>query len=206
MNNLLEVVLPNAALQSMLRAILDNPANDGLRLVYADLLDDAGEHERSEFIRVQIRLSLPDADLVPNRDGPLLPLIRETEEVREKLRRRERELWESSQREAIIGPICGNGIGSNMFTVRRGFVEGVECRADAWIRNADAVLARQPIRKVKLTTFPDEQWVIVQIISGQAVSPIGDIHEDTAGTICRALAGKWPRIEFTLPANPEYSR
>lgn len=39
-----------------LRAIYANPADDGLRLIFADWLDEHEEPERAEFIRVQIEL------------------------------------------------------------------------------------------------------------------------------------------------------
>jgi uncharacterized protein (TIGR02996 family) len=40
-----------------LAAILANPDDDNLRLVYADWLDDRGEGERAELIRVQVELA-----------------------------------------------------------------------------------------------------------------------------------------------------
>jgi uncharacterized protein (TIGR02996 family) len=47
----------------LLQAILDSPDDDGLRLVYADFLEEHGEPERAELIRVQIELSrLPEGD------------------------------------------------------------------------------------------------------------------------------------------------
>jgi uncharacterized protein (TIGR02996 family) len=42
--------------QGLLQAILDDPEDDGLRLVYADWLEEHGEPERAEFIRVQLEL------------------------------------------------------------------------------------------------------------------------------------------------------
>src|SRR5262249_29199298 len=49
-----EPVTPQDA---FLRAILDAPDDDAPRLVYADWLDEHGETERAEFIRVQITLA-----------------------------------------------------------------------------------------------------------------------------------------------------
>jgi uncharacterized protein (TIGR02996 family) len=47
----------------LLRAIRDDPNDDSLRLVYADYLEEHGEPERADFIRVQIDLSrLPVGD------------------------------------------------------------------------------------------------------------------------------------------------
>jgi len=40
----------------LLADIIENPEADDLRLIYADWLDDHGEEERAEFIRVQVEL------------------------------------------------------------------------------------------------------------------------------------------------------
>lgn len=46
---------------ALLRGILDHPADDLPRLVYADWLDENGQAERAEFVRVQVELAkLPD--------------------------------------------------------------------------------------------------------------------------------------------------
>ena len=42
---------------ALFRAILDNPDDDDVRLIYADWLDDQGDSARAEFIRVQIELA-----------------------------------------------------------------------------------------------------------------------------------------------------
>jgi uncharacterized protein (TIGR02996 family) len=56
----------NAA-DSLLAAIRAEPADDIARLAYADLLDEAGDADRAEFIRVQVALArTPDED--PARD------------------------------------------------------------------------------------------------------------------------------------------
>jgi len=42
---------------ALLRSIIENPREDLPRLIYADWLDEAGEAERAEFIRVQCELA-----------------------------------------------------------------------------------------------------------------------------------------------------
>src|SRR5829696_4128503 len=42
------------------RAILEAPDDDAPRLVYADWLDERGQVDRAEFIRLQIRLARTD--------------------------------------------------------------------------------------------------------------------------------------------------
>ncbi len=49
--------------EALLRAITDQPDEDTPRLVYADYLDEQGQHDRAEFIRVQVELAqLPAND------------------------------------------------------------------------------------------------------------------------------------------------
>src|SRR5690242_12611585 len=53
--------------EAFLHAIRENPGDDGPRLVYADWLDEHGQPERAEFIRVQCQLAPlePDDDRYP---------------------------------------------------------------------------------------------------------------------------------------------
>src|SRR5438067_1670461 len=48
---------------ALLEAIRDEPSNDGLRRIYADWLEDNGEPDRADFIRLQLALArLPEDD------------------------------------------------------------------------------------------------------------------------------------------------
>lgn len=52
----------------LLIAIRDNPDDDTPRLVYADRLDELGDHDRAEFVRTQVeasRLCLPGSEADP---------------------------------------------------------------------------------------------------------------------------------------------
>jgi uncharacterized protein (TIGR02996 family) len=54
---------------AFLRAVRESPDDDAPRLVYADWLDEHGDHDRAEFIRVQCELAgLDETD--PRRDDP----------------------------------------------------------------------------------------------------------------------------------------
>src|SRR4051812_25885328 len=44
---------------AFLRAIIDNPDDDLPRLVYADWLDEHGDPDRAEFIRLQCAMARP---------------------------------------------------------------------------------------------------------------------------------------------------
>jgi uncharacterized protein (TIGR02996 family) len=48
--------------EAFLHDILEHPDDDGPRLVYADWLDENGESERAEFIRIQYALASLDAE------------------------------------------------------------------------------------------------------------------------------------------------
>ena len=67
--------------QRLRRQILENPADDGLRLIYADVIQDHGDDERAEFIRVQIEYAriivrpLVSVLADPRRGGDLNPVL-----------------------------------------------------------------------------------------------------------------------------------
>lgn len=81
---------------AFLATILDNPDDDGPRLVYADWLEENGQCERAEFIRVQCELASPspqnhrrdwwserESELLRANQKPwLAPLLSELEERR----------------------------------------------------------------------------------------------------------------------------
>ncbi len=83
-----------ADLALLLRAVIANPADDAPRLVYADALDECGQHERAEFIRVQCELAngkcfcfSPDGIGCEDRSCRSCKTV-------DDLRRWERELWD----------------------------------------------------------------------------------------------------------------
>src|SRR5438067_6215579 len=75
--------------EAFIQAIVADAEGDAPRLIYADWLDEQGESERAEFIRVQIALARMDED---DERRPEL-------EVREReLQRRQWEEWEPKLR------------------------------------------------------------------------------------------------------------
>jgi uncharacterized protein (TIGR02996 family) len=67
----------------LLTAIVADPADDALRLIYADWLDEHDQPERAEFIRGQIQLAR----------------VKEDSRGRRRLARRMRELLEAREQE-----------------------------------------------------------------------------------------------------------
>jgi uncharacterized protein (TIGR02996 family) len=111
---------------AFLQAIIENPEDDGPRLVYADWLEDHGESDRADFIRLQCELArLPGGD--PRRKG---------------LEARERALLKGHELE-WLGPLRGR---ADKWQFRRGFVESVKLGAEEFVDHAEAILAAAPVR------------------------------------------------------------
>jgi uncharacterized protein (TIGR02996 family) len=117
--------------QAFMQAIIEAPDDDAPRLVYADWLDDQGEAERADFIRVQIELArLPQGD-------PRRPEL----EARERalLREHERE-WQ--------GPL---GQLTQDCVFRRGFIEAITIQASTFLRHGENLLRAAPVRETRLS-------------------------------------------------------
>src|SRR5262245_56576550 len=102
---------------AFLSAILDDPESDAPRLVYADWLDERGESDRAEFVRVQCALAKID----------------EADDRWPELRLRERQLLGRRARE-WSRPLRTF---SNTFTFRRGFADRATLNANGFLNRAD---------------------------------------------------------------------
>ncbi len=103
--------------------IIEHPADDTPRLIYADYLEENGQEERGEFIRVQIELA-HIGGLHPPADDEDRAIIRRAKA----LRRRERELL-SEHYIGWIKQVHPNGFTS---VFRRGFVTAITCSFVDW--------------------------------------------------------------------------
>jgi uncharacterized protein (TIGR02996 family) len=114
--------------QDFLRAIIAAPDDDAPRLVYADWLDENGDPERAEFIRLQCELARGD----------------ETDPRRERLRSREQQLlrdyqtfWKQQLPE--LEEVRWEAFG-------RGFIETVRIESrEAFDQQADRIFAAAPV-------------------------------------------------------------
>jgi uncharacterized protein (TIGR02996 family) len=145
--------------ESLLRAVVAAPDDDVPRLVAADWLDEHGQPDRAEFIRVQIELARLEAS------GEGASAEAET------LRRKERtylgpvatyralwaleacpELVRVEFRDRAAASLESMRVaGAERLTFRRGFAEAVICPAADWLQHGAEIRARQPIRAVRLT-------------------------------------------------------
>jgi uncharacterized protein (TIGR02996 family) len=176
-----EPMLEDPAYQGLLADILANTQDDTPRLVLADWLDEHSFPERAEFIRVQCEVARLPAErrgglTVWVSDEAAADAVRADDPRAERLRRREVELLDAHAREWFRVPglsapgagsreaLCwwpeGDSRGERVVmegTPRRGFVEAVTCRTDAWLEHGPAVVASHPFVKVRLTDWHAER-------------------------------------------------
>lgn len=152
--------------------IIENPADDAPRLIFADWLEEQGESERAEFIRVQIALSrIPNIEITNAEQGKFTvhmqpqavqkladegrlfdpEFIREGHRKSEPLRQRERELLCAHHLE--WRPDCSFGIQCRieLSYFRRGFVADVELPCSSWLTHGEQLLRSAPLERVTLT-------------------------------------------------------
>lgn len=119
---------------ALLAAIIANPDDDTPRLVYADWLDENGQPERAEFIRVQIEVASWESSKkrAPEQSARLT-------RFRELVERHATE-WKADLGASAAGAIF-----------RRGFVEELEISPEDLPRIGPQRLRKHPIRLVSVT-------------------------------------------------------
>jgi uncharacterized protein (TIGR02996 family) len=209
---------------AFLRAVIDRPDDNLPRLIFADWLDEHGEPERAEFIRVQCRQLPYDENRV---------------------RRLARRFFEGQP-----DPISGKGSvscspyyaakyrqvsGERLrFHAYRGFVEHCYLPAAVFLHHAETLTAVAPLRDVTLSNKPwddpDHRWGWTIMLDDSAdrwslpakvfarLPPTDDgLPQDTAWRWYRsearaidaaldAIAAEWPGIAFGIPSHDEIKR
>jgi uncharacterized protein (TIGR02996 family) len=115
---------------SFLEAIREDPADDVPRLVFADWLEDAGDYDRAEFIRVQCEWARGVRDRGRSAE----------------LNGRHRQLLEA-HRAKWLGPLAELAPEAKF---ERGFVDDIRVSASLFLEHADAIFALHPIRTLRL--------------------------------------------------------
>jgi uncharacterized protein (TIGR02996 family) len=244
-----------AAFLAAIKASLDD---DAPRLQFADWLEERGQGERAEFIRVQLHLArITGKDIrverevngrfgnetftlvcggegcliKPSRSGPSpIGVVHQPGCRWHDLPKRERELlrepsfnlwlfvpWAPKDwtmtlyaKEPAFRVGIREGVQDIRHDLRRGFAETLTCTAADWLREgvADATLAAQPVREVRLTTWPERvrrlsistngpDVVTVMVpLAGELVSAEAETEEEAVAV---AMRRRWPGITFHLP-------
>jgi uncharacterized protein (TIGR02996 family) len=123
---------------ALLADILESPDDDGLRLVYADWLEDHGDEPRAEFIRVQVELARLDEHDPRHRELTR----RELHLLSEHRHRWWQELPDWARSDDLVAPF---------FAIHRGFVREVSADTAALVARADELWQRFPIQAIHLT-------------------------------------------------------
>jgi uncharacterized protein (TIGR02996 family) len=138
--------------EGLLRAIRDKPDDDGLRLVYADWLEEHGEAERAEFLRVQIGLANAVGDgacdpALLDRQNELLEShqnrwLEPLRPILTKPRPLAKRRWGllAGRRLALLPWYAEQGV-----VFRRGFVEHLHLPAADFLALADALFRAAPV-------------------------------------------------------------
>jgi uncharacterized protein (TIGR02996 family) len=116
--------------EGFLHAIREKPDDDTHRLIYADWLQDHGQPERAEFIRVQCRLAALD-EFAPERP---------------ELLRREYDLFAEHGAD-WAAPLSGRVLS---WRFRRGFIERIKATVPQFLKEADWLLDFTPVRELQL--------------------------------------------------------
>jgi uncharacterized protein (TIGR02996 family) len=128
---------------ALLTAIIANPDEDTPRLMFADWLQENGQPERAEFIRVQIEITP-----LPNRHTrPLNDRAHDNERLT-----RFRELFAAHQEE-WLRPL---GVKLPRAIFRRGFVEELRVTPAELLKIGDVVLRREMLSSIEVTPPPDD--------------------------------------------------
>jgi uncharacterized protein (TIGR02996 family) len=202
-----------------LRQILAHPDDDGPRLVAADWWDERGAAERAEFVRVQCELARLGPKLDCLRDAGRRHIKTQTRVII--LRRRERELLDSTRKgwcwsseipagwflAASDRYAVGPHLGLPSALACRGFVEALTCPAADFLVHADALTAACPLKRVRLTTWPEVELTRINARDGfrlvgrrYVIHPTavrsGESH-DSLGL--RLLKAEFKGIKFEMP-------
>jgi uncharacterized protein (TIGR02996 family) len=155
--------------EALLRAILEQPWEDTPRLAYADWLDEYGDPERAEFIRVQIRLAAtggaPDPMCTKCFGGggwfdtqAMKPTP--CQNCHKKPTQRSRELSNTHWQKWYGVPRTG---GADFPEWHRGFVCRIAMPCETFLKQAAAIFALHPVQIVRLEgKCPDREhswWV-----------------------------------------------
>lgn len=174
--------------EAILKSIIAFPADDTPRLMYADWLQENGEEDRAEFIRLMI------ADpkfMIEHNPAVSGYSSRSRDRVGLLLHRNPQWLGEY------------DGSDGRSWVWRRGFVEVIGDTADSWLSRGDGIAAQHPIREVFLASLPTTELLLAEFNRREPLpilDPLEDLNIDTSGAEVSALFRVWwPGIVFHMP-------
>jgi uncharacterized protein (TIGR02996 family) len=156
----------SATEQGLLQAILESPADDDPRLIYADWLDEQGQGPHAEFIRTQIRLGrMPEfCHRSPHEGCERCACVRREEELLSRhggewLRSLPGEGWQWCGRVTWRRPE-EMPVRPRLACFQRGFIGCILLATDDFIEIAPLLPERHPLQRVQLSDrWPDADGV-----------------------------------------------
>jgi uncharacterized protein (TIGR02996 family) len=118
--------------ESLLQSILADPEDDGPRLIYSDWLEDNGQAERAEFIRLQMELTRLDPS-----DARL-----------KAMRAREKSLW-AAHRDTWLQSLPPD-LRKRDIRFHKGFLEELVGPPKVWLEHCESLFAQHPIYRLRL--------------------------------------------------------
>ncbi len=203
-------------MRELLAAVLEKPEDDGVRLVYADWLDENGEPERAELIRVQIASDNAKAAGLSPADYPNVErwLARE----KDLILHRWQGWYPGCPVRVLIPPVPilppSFAHPKPLGIATRGFVGSVISSAADWLQFGDAILAAHPVTSVRLTSLPDVEvsfgpfqtvgdavpYVIANLRGINKPKQVPYTDRAAAEALCRHV---WPAVRtWHLPPEP----
>lgn len=134
---------------SLLRAILDDPHDVDLRLVFADFLSDNGQEDRGDFIRVECDIA---RICEGNRTGKPEPDAERLDSLIARQSELMQNIWETG---GWFDPLPKHLISDCVH--RRGFVEEVYCSLADWREYGPSLMRSQPLLRVTLSDRKPEK-------------------------------------------------
>jgi uncharacterized protein (TIGR02996 family) len=132
---------------ALLADIIADPKDDGIRLIYADYLEDNGDEERAEFIRVQLEMArLHTCECAPSLY--VMPGCATCQLV-EPIRRRQRDLLDRHGIDWLAG--LPGPLAFTSARMRRGLVAAVSLPLALWLEHGPALVKAHPLEGIELS-------------------------------------------------------
>jgi uncharacterized protein (TIGR02996 family) len=148
--------------QAFVRAVLDDPEDDVVRLVYADWLEERGD-PRGEFIRVQMAL----------------PTMRWDDPRKQEVYDRQQQLLADNQLIWLRAALLAGAVrDAAQFDFRRGFACSVSLDAADFVRHADLLFRDHPLREARIWVR-DPETVDADVAALAAVPLLSRLHRLT---------------------------
>lgn len=194
---------------ALLAAIIAAPADDTVRLAYADWLEEQDRAARAEFVRVQVELARSE------------PFPAELRQRHVWLLKRQIELISAggtgpadgwSDFIAAFGAAPPPGVTEcRMRHWARGFVDSIDCPAEVWFAHGDALCAEHPIANVRITEWrlprapnasqghPPSGVSYSIELAGRWVHTRQDRGQPPFDPMPVLFSLRWPGVTFRLP-------